>query len=275
MTERTANPDPRPPAARIDLPLVTLNLPEVERETMEVDVLIVGGGPAGLACAIRVAQLAAERGETPSELLPDADLGAIPVSTPATKDGFWYLTKGRALRAPIVPPMFVNKGKRIVSLSQVCRWLAERLESVGGVDIFAGFEADHLLYEGTRVVGVQTRDQGVDRSGKPKPNYEPGYDIRAKVTVIADGVRGNLTKELVRRLALEGVNPQVYATGVKEIWRVPEDRHEEGTVIHTVGWPLDASQFGGGWIYHLPDRLVSVGHVVGLDAADPLLDPHR
>ncbi len=301
MMERTANPDPRPSAARIELPLVTLNLTDVERETMEVDVLIVGGGPAGLASAIRIAQLAAERGETPSvlllekahafgahqvsggvmdpralvELLPDADLAAIPASTPATRDGFWYLTKGRALRAPIVPPMFVNKGKRIVSLSQVCRWMAERLESIGGVDIFAGFAADHLLYDGTRVVGVQTRDQGVDRSGKPKPNYEPGYDIRAKVSIIGDGVRGNLTKELVHRLALEGSNPQVYATGVKEIWRVAEDRHEEGTVIHTVGWPLDASQFGGGWIYHLPDRLVSVGHVVGLDAADPLLDPHR
>jgi len=301
MMERTSNPDPRPAAARIELPLVTLNLPAVERETMDVDVLIVGGGPAGLACAIRLAQLAAERGETPSvlllekahafgahqvsggvmdpralaELLPDADLHAIPASTAATKDGFWYLTGGRAIRAPIVPPMFVNKGKRIVSLSQVCRWMAERLESVGGVDIFAGFAADHLLYEGERVVGVQTRDQGIDRSGKPKPNYEAGYDIRARVTVVCDGVRGNLTKELVRRLGLEGDTPQVYATGVKEIWRVPEERHEPGTVIHTVGWPLDASQFGGGWIYHLPDRLVSVGHVVGLDAADPFLDPHR
>jgi electron-transferring-flavoprotein dehydrogenase len=301
MTVRTSNPDPRPSAARIDLPLVTLNLPDAERETMEVDVLIVGGGPAGLACAIRLAQLAAEGGETPSvlllekahafgahqvsggvmdpralrELLPDADMDAIPASTPVTKDGFWYLTGGRTIRAPIVPPMFVNKGKRIVSLSQVCRWMAERLEAIGGVDIFAGFAADHLLYEGDRVVGVQTRDQGIDRSGKPKPNYEAGYDIRAKITVICDGVRGNLTKELVRRLRLEGDNPQVYATGVKEIWRVPEARHDPGSVVHTVGWPLDASQFGGGWIYHLPDRFVSVGHVVGLDAADPFLDPHR
>jgi electron-transferring-flavoprotein dehydrogenase len=171
--------------------------------------------------------------------------------------------------------MFVNKGKRIVSLAQVCRWMAARLEDLGGIDIFAGFAADHILYEGERVVGVQTRDQGVGRNGEARPNYEPGYDLRARVTVIADGVRGNLTKELVARLGLEGRNPQVYETGVKEIWRVRPEVHEEGTVIHTVGWPLEASEFGGGWIYHLPDRLVSVGHVGGLDAADPFFDPHR
>ncbi len=296
-------PDPRPVSARIDLPHVTLNLPDVERETMEVDVLIVGGGPAGLACAIRLAQLARESasGDALSvlllekaagfgghqvsggvmdpralkELLPDAELDSIHVSTPVTKDGFWYLTEGRAIRAPIVPPMFVNKGKRIVSLSRVCKWMAERLEELGGIDIFAGFAADHLLYEGERVIGVQTRDQGIDKTGKPRVNYEPGYDIHARVTVIADGVRGNLTKEVVARMGLEGQNPQSYATGVKEMWRVPAERHALGTVIHTVGWPLDASEFGGGWIYHLPDNLVSVGHVGGLDAADPLFDPHR
>jgi electron-transferring-flavoprotein dehydrogenase len=261
----------------------------------------VGGGPDGLACAIRLAQLVEERGVDLSilllekaasfgghqvsggvmdpralaELLSDADLGGIPVSTEARKDGFWYMTEGRALPSPIVPPMFVNKGKRIVSLSQVCRWMAARLEELGGVDIFAGFAADHILYEGERVVGVQTRDQGVGRNGEARANYEPGYDLKAKVTVIADGVRGNLTKELVARLGLEGQNPQVYETGVKEIWRVRPEVHEEGTVIHTVGWPLQASEFGGGWIYHLPDRLVSVGHVGGLDSADPYFDPHR
>ena len=146
------------------------------------------------------------------ELLPDVDVDAIPVSTAVTDDGFWYMTGSRALKSPIVPPMFVNKGKRIVSLSQVCRWLAERLESMGGVDIFAGFAADHLLYDGDRVVGAQTRDQGVDKSGEPKPNYEPGYDLRARVTIVADGVRGNLTKELVARLGPAEPEP----TGVRD-----------------------------------------------------------
>jgi electron-transferring-flavoprotein dehydrogenase len=171
--------------------------------------------------------------------------------------------------------MLRNHGNYIVSLYKLTRWLAGLVEAAG-VDVFAGFAGQELLYDGDRVVGVRTGDRGLDKEGNPKGNYEPGVDIRAKVTVLAEGVRGSLTKQLIPRLRLdEGRNPQIYATGVKEIWELPEGRGGRGRVFHTMGFPLDERTYGGGWIYDMAGGLLSIGFVVGLDYRSPFTDPHR
>ena len=190
------------------------------------------------------------------------------------EDRLLFLTEKRAIRFPFTPPPLKNHGCYIISLNRFVKWLAEQAES-SGVDVINGFAATEVLYDGDRVVGVRTGDRGVDRGGERKSNFEPGVDIRAAVTIFADGVRGNLSKTVLQRFRLDAASqPQSYALGIKELWEVPIGRVKPGTVMHTLGYPLRSEEFGGGFIYGLaPDR-VSLGFVTGLDYQDPLFDPH-
>src|SRR5690349_8125862 len=268
-----------------------------QRDVLEVDAVIVGDGPAGLAAAYHLRKLnkdlsiaVLEKGKEIgahiisgavmdprgiNELMPDWKEKGAPVEKPVDEDHVLYLTRSRKFGLPIVPAPLQNHGNSIISLNKFIRWFGEQVEQ-SGVDIFAGFAGADLLIEGDKVVGVRTGDEGIDKRGNKKGNFEPGIDIRAKVSIMAEGSRGSLTKQLVKKFALDrDRNPQVYTVGVKEVWDVPKEKQTRGRVIHTMGWPLRNEEFGGGFIYNMADGRVSIGLVVGLDYLDPHLDPHQ
>jgi electron-transferring-flavoprotein dehydrogenase len=272
----------------------------MERETLDVDVLVVGAGPAGLAAALRLSQLQAAQGGEPltvavvdkareagahslsgalldpstlRELIPDFAAKGAPLACEVTADSVYLLTPDGQFRLPITPPPFQNHGNYVISLSQFVKWLAGQVEAAG-TDLFMGFAGQSVLFDGARVVGIRTGDRGVGKHGTPRGSIELGADIRAKVTIFADGVRGHLTKQLLRTLPLGSAQPAQYAIGLKELWDIPAGRLAPGTVIHTLGYPLRQEEFGGSWIYAMPEGRLSLGFVVGLDYKDPLFDPH-
>jgi electron-transferring-flavoprotein dehydrogenase len=273
---------------------------EQEREKLEVDVAIVGAGPAGLSAALRLGQLAAQAGKEPNvvvlekglavgshaisgalldpqglrELLPDYGQKEPPFEAPVSGDDVYYLTSSGNFKFPFLPAALQNHGNYVISVGKFTRWLSELVEETG-VEVFTGFPGAELLYDGGKVIGVRTGDRGLDKHGEKKPNYEPGVDIEAKVTILAEGSRGSLTKSLVSKLGLDSAkHPQMYTTGVKELWQLPEGRFEAGKVIHTLGYPLESGTFGGGFIYGMAENKVAMGFVVDLGYENPFTDPH-
>lgn len=280
-----------------------------ERDVLDVDVLFVGGGIASLSGALHLARLVKAHNEKDEgrkldelmiavidkgssagahgisgavmdpaplkDLVPDLLERQAPLEGEVKKEAIYFLTRDRKIRTPVTPPPLDNHGNYVVSMARLNQWLAELAEE-NGVDLFWGFPGVEVLYDEGRVIGVRTGDKGVDAKGQRKSNYEPGTDLHARVTVMGEGSRGNLTKEVIARFELDqGKNPPGFEVGVKEVWQLPEARIEPGEVIHTLGYPLKRDAFGGGFVYGMKDNMVAVGQLTSLDYGDPFLDPHR
>jgi electron-transferring-flavoprotein dehydrogenase len=284
-----------------------------EREIMEVDVLYVGAGIAGLTSALHLANLIKKHNEMVDasgeggkledpmiavlekgayvgahgisgavmdpkvlrEVVPDFLERGAPLEAEVKREEVCFLTGKRKFSFPFTPPPLRNHGNYVISLSRLTEWLGKQVEE-RGIDIFPGFAGAEVLYEDNRVLGVRTGDKGVDAKGNRKPNFEPGIDLHARVTVFGEGSRGSLTKTLIKQFNLDdGKNPSSYVVGVKEVWEIPDGRIQPGDVVHTMGYPLKPDTYGGGFIYGMKNRMISVGLLTGLDYRDPLLDPHR